>query len=115
MTDRIEPALTAEEWRSPPQFDDASGVTIEATDDGLIVVSDTGDGYIVDAFKVMALANHALPADDSRKITRADVEVLKRASVIYRVSDWESATNDDATKKVQRIAAKLAALLPPEE
>jgi len=53
--------------------------------------------------KTMALANASLPNDDPRKITREDVGYLRRSADPY-----------DKTDPLSVLAAKLAALLPPE-
>lgn len=101
---QIAPALTAEEWASKSKAD-AGGVrfTLELGFVGVVPqITFDGVGPMLrysDMPALMALANAALPDDDPRKITRADVETLRR--------------HDDAI--LDRIADQLAALLPPDE
>lgn len=56
---------------------------------------------------LLALANAALPDGSAYKITRADVQALRE--VISCLADIGKYTDD-----VEQLAAKLAALLPPE-
>lgn len=101
----ITPALSAEEWAATPAFADDSGVTVEVTRDGLVVIGDDGNGVILDAAKTLALANHALPVGHPLKITRAKLDALEAAIGRGDYEDYGAA---------QAVMDHLAALLPPE-
>lgn len=162
MSDHIEPALTAEEWK--PQLRQLAKVT--ATEDTQVIdvggshpdaepeiwiglagdwstrararmestwqnvpfdvrlpalfVNDGDNPAVIRSQKqivaVIALANAALPDDDPRKITRADVTRC-------RVAAYEAEARHDGTiersdyetmNAWRQLADKLAALLPPE-
>ena len=106
----IPPALTAQEWAHPPAFDDDSGARVGVYDGQLVVTDNqTGYGLVIDPDKTMALANHALPDGHPLKITRADVVAARRIS--HDSGGW----TDENRDIVERLAAKLAALLPPED
>jgi hypothetical protein len=63
---------------------------------------------------LMAVCNHALPDDDQWKITSRDVGLMRDiASGLEAADDIPGARGSGRT--LHRIAAKLAALLPPEE
>lgn len=114
----IEPALRKREWKECirdaaemgwPLWEEmyAESARIEK-----IILDDAGN-YVANpdcSFAVMALANAALPDDDPRKITREDVAWLNDAA---QHLDRLRLVDDDAAD-AQRLAAKLAALLPPE-
>ena len=97
---KIQPALTAEE------FDDfQSALNDGATAAGAVIFY--AERY--EWAKVIFCANHALPDDDPRKITRADVECLKLAA-----GEWEHVDHRAASySSLPIIIAKLNALLPP--
>jgi len=121
----MEPALTVEEWaawRIEPLslkgqlvvHDDADGLEI-------VTYENPGDVAGMAKFKidtwdrggiagVMALANHALPDDDPRKITRADVENLRDEARAQR----EQYSDEHMGLWLDGLADKLAALLPQE-
>jgi hypothetical protein len=133
MTDEtIPPALSADEWAAREvvrqtqaaefsfvQFDPDGWLAIGARrlerqePDGLRV---GGQSTIVPA--LMALANDALPDGDPRKLTRADVEALDIAVQYDEGLCFEhgSIGHDDAMRhaRLHALAAKIAALLPPE-
>lgn len=95
MTDKIKPALTAEEWERVRQtpggaadYDDAVGDSPETR------------AYLI------ALNNDALPDSDPRKITRADVDNLRG---ILSGDAWAVAKSD-----IRWLAAALESYLPPE-
>lgn len=96
----IRPALTPEEWAD-----------IRAH--GLPNCCVANDFYSEVA--QLAMANYALPDADPRKITRTDVEWLRK--LLYD-RGWEDGKpgEDEPEWDQQRdaLAAKLAALLPPE-
>ena len=79
MSDPIRPALTSEEWdrrQSGPVhveiIDDEVHVVVRDPDDSLVSVSGRDE-----ICALIALANDALPDDDSRKLTRTDVVLLQ--------------------------------------
>lgn len=122
MTDAIRPALTPEEWESV-RFDSIfhkgdgplTGVGISYTNGTLRT------GRLCNAFApvaLVALLNHALPDGHPLKITREDVVQLQAEAVRARFAE---STGDNAGMSridcgdMERLADKLAALLPPEE
>lgn len=111
MSDQqITPALTPEEWAEALErgglSKDGTYYLPERAPDGLTVGITSEIGTFFDHQELptlIALANHALPDTDPRKITREDVELVKQAHGLSRqIPDFD------------RLAAKLAALLPPE-
>lgn len=60
-----------------------------------------------DVVKLIAILNYRLPDDHPGKITRADVVVARD------IADNSGAWTDDNRDALDRLAAKLAALLPP--
>lgn len=101
MMDRIEPALTAEEWERERSFEHRTPLAFAI---GHVVLSDEYNARRKDGlFALMAAANSGLPDDDPRKITRLDIAKLRNRAVGYEHND------DDLLD----IAAKLEALLPP--
>ena len=97
IPDPIEPALTAEEWA-----DFARSSRLART--GMLEAV-LGSGQLP---KVLAMANAALPDGDPRKITPQDVLDLQSMS---NTMDYEPVMYSG---DIDRIAAKLAALLPPK-
>lgn len=120
-TDEVRPALTAAEWRGNTLVRaDARrpgwAVAVERDAGGReLFVRYAADRHGTDAIPlppdalpaVIALANAALPDGDPRKITRADVDVLRTAYL-----DTLGVSDDEPSLKP--LIAKLAALLPPE-
>jgi hypothetical protein len=118
----IAPALNAEEW-TRMEWDDcpepkllAPGLSVavyagrldlarhtifqgELVQDGRVIVTNP-----IGLAATLALANAALPDDSPYKITRADV-----GAILYTDPD-----SDEFGPVMERVAAKLAALLPPE-
>lgn len=94
----VRPALSAGEWAELDHYP-ASPSTLE--DVQTLPLID-------DRHRAVALANHALPDGDPRKITRADVDALR--------DDLSDHPDDRARQEavLRRIADKIAALLPPE-
>jgi hypothetical protein len=85
----IEPALTAEQWAEV--LDGSAGSV------GLLMS---------ESAECMARANHYLPDNDPRKITRADVDQLRRLNKAWLGFEFVGL--------IPRLADRLAALLPPE-
>ncbi len=94
MSEELEPALTLEEWRR--------GITVR----------EACDRYHTAA--VIALANDELSNDSPYKITRADVDYLLNevAPALENEDVWRAPDPKDESP-ARRLAAKLAALLPP--
>lgn len=87
MTDKIEPALTAEQWSDlardalilgDPQ--DKHSPRIVADEEGLSVQDDWGEATGAPLPAVIAIANAALPDTDPRKITREKVAAMRQAA-----------------------------------
>jgi hypothetical protein len=105
MTDRIEPALTPDEWKQKRACD-AHGNGAMISSGVLVGLSGGAIAAVLDPAKTIALANAALPDDDLRKIARADVENLRG---ILTADAWAVAKAD-----IRRLADALASYLPPE-
>jgi len=116
----IRPALTPEEWRDGDGYGRiARMASLEASlmdwtkspsvrARGIRVHCDYDHDFWGDDLPaLMALANDALPNDDPRKITRADVEAL-------RGDIAELADRGGGDARSLHLLGKLAALLPPE-
>lgn len=102
MTDKIEPALTAEEWAAYRK----RGVTLSsAIDDFLDLLPE-------ELARGIALANFSLPDDDPLKITREDVAILR--GVLDILASYATVNAHPAIQLANGLAAKLEALLPPE-
>ena len=111
MTDEIAPALTPEEWRI---YDRAVESAREKGDALIYSVRP----WIVNAGstreslpRAMTIANAALPDDSPYKITRSDLDKLDCAASALR---HEYGSDDEDAADLDALAAKLAALLPPE-
>ena len=111
MADEIRPALTASEWherRSGPVsidvLNDETHLVLRDPDDD--VVSVTGSDEL---HALIALANHALPDDDRRKLTRRDVAVL---GIIIDHIDRSAENGERLFALAGELFAKLAALVP---
>lgn len=108
MTDTIAPALTPEEWNRRAALRD--GTEIEAVEGGNLGLNAFDEAILIGAEEfpaVLALANASLPDDSPYKITREDVELV-------RDSVNELFVQDRVGPGLRALAAKLAALLPPE-
>ena len=123
--EQIQPALTAEEWAArknswPAAFTtDLSGIPENQRDSyqGEVPMRPFEAD---DHFRAVAENNAALPDDDPRKITWADVEAIERAADSI-ANEYGLPTNDadfphqaSERNNALRVAAKLAAILPPE-
>jgi hypothetical protein len=119
MTDRIEPALTAEEWKQR-----IVGY-LEDYEDGVPYVKDGefgvgGDTYFgtVNPVQAIALANAALPDDDPRKITREWVIDIRDIadSLAGEIAEWvgDSPRTEAQIARLRGYADALESYLPPE-
>jgi hypothetical protein len=142
MTDRIEPALTSEEWRAIEDVecvdDDAPGnkVGIELVygdpsdeltprirvEDGKVSIRDgVSETAEVPIAVVIAIANDALPDTDQRKITRDAVADLRYAAYmlmeVSREADSEAEMESlhARSDRLTRLADALESYLPPPE
>ena len=120
-THTVGPALTPEiregGWAiyvEPDAEDGRGGLTI-SVDHGRTPRNGAGLGLTDDQTAALArLCNTALPDGDGRKITRADVARLEHAADEFD-NEWSDGEPTEGATSLRRIAAKLAALLPPEE
>lgn len=127
MAEEIAPVLTPDEWerkhwgwaswefveirRRPDATRETSPLVVAAHPHG---DGPPGNACITTPPQLaatIALANDALPDDSEYKITRADVQELL---AIGAALDSPEVTMSEEGWYVQRLAAKLAALLPPE-
>jgi hypothetical protein len=110
MTERIEPALTAEEWASIQAGNGIPYMTRCSVVDDLRGLDDG------DMPAAIAYANHLLPDSDPRKITRRWVERLERYA--QELSDEADQSEDEETiewaEAVSQMAEALDSYLPPE-
>lgn len=83
MTDRIEPALSGEQWSEWRRALEQAGGDVLYT-----VYNDTVGEDAAECAQIIAYNNDALPDDDPRKITRALVERMRREA--YNVPDGYS-------------------------
>jgi hypothetical protein len=105
MTERIEPALTAEEWASIQAGNGIPYMTRCSVVDDLRGLDD-GDTHAA-----IAYANHLLPDSDPRKITREMVDDLRMAASGLR---HEYGSVDEDAASVDRVSDVLESYLPPE-
>jgi hypothetical protein len=96
MTKKIEPALSAVEWRTGdlPQYPSLLG-DITYVDEPASIAA------------IIAVANRQLPDSDLRKITREMVEAIRKAYL-------EFGQTNDTTDRLLSIADALESYLPPE-
>lgn len=109
----IPPALTPEEW-AKVQRD-----TLMPYDafDAISAFGMSRPSNADSAVALIALANAALPDRDPRKITRADVDALRQLAGTVRIPTGDGMTfltPGGGPPWATALAAKLAALLPPE-
>jgi hypothetical protein len=119
MTDRIEPALTPEEWEEArtkgplrPDADDWYQFTM------------SGRPSAGHAVKSIAVLNDALPADDQRKITRQRLWDLREVAALARdalapygpEATWGTVprTLSAMIRRVEAFELALESYLPPE-
>lgn len=114
MTDTIEPALTAEEWRHWEREGIKEAVA-RACDSINYSLGQRPE-------KMGALCNVALPDSDPRKITRLHVNALYFAAEALREKGGtllargiSPGIQNEQAKAVERLAEALASYLPPKE
>lgn len=125
MTDRIEPALTAEEWREKVAWMDPYrvGVSVGITPNGVVEIDD--DDYYSGFTRTMsrpaaliALANAALPDSDPRKITLGTVLELRRWAEFVAIGMKDSGYKHEVVQanfdQMRDFADALSSYLPPE-
>jgi hypothetical protein len=106
--------LTPVEWRSRK----SGAISIDIVESETHVTVRDPDGEVVsvtgtdEVLKLIALANHALPDDDPRKICRSDLAVL---SVLIDRIDRRGAGGPQLLGLAETLYDKLAALLPPPQ
>ncbi len=110
-------ALTPEEWESAgePRVE-RDGIWMYAPHKAdLVVVGFPGESGIGiggdDLHPLAALSLHDQPFG----FTHADVDLLRRATVIFRVGDMETMQDERDTARLRELADRIAALLPPHE
>jgi hypothetical protein len=120
--DRIEPALSAEEWALSAKMDHDTagdvGVRVDEVERGVLelTVDVPGEFSIGVPARLLpatiALANAALKDDDKRKITRAMVADLREAAASHAA--YDSLPQFAAlAARVSRFADALESYLPP--
>lgn len=110
MTDTIAPALTPERWAYIKGRDYPLRTRVgNACDEIDLALSEEG---------LIAVVNAALPSDSPYKITREDITLLRSAAGAVDSLHGEvcsgACTCAAEEAALDRLAAKLAALLPPE-
>jgi hypothetical protein len=119
MTDRIEPALSADEWKASSFKLGAEwwDGTVSGDEESVHIESGTDPQESAGPIRgprlasLIALANAALPDSDPRKITRARVDALRFAASSLR---HECGSDDEDARDVEAIADALESYLPPE-
>jgi excinuclease UvrABC ATPase subunit len=127
MTDRIEPVLTAEQWKRALACTscDGSGTYLYENDPPGTCPSCNGtgrdaeaafeawceDASFTEAPQTIALANAALPDTDPRKITRAKVETLRH--MIGADESW-TGCSPQSFALAESLLDALESYLPPE-
>jgi hypothetical protein len=124
----IESALTPDEWREMQHVGRYATFWRDYGPDRIDVTPVKHSPHVCsidypdDLHALVALASAALPDDDPRKITREEVEVAKdiaEAALAVEGDDRKPHgamvfVPDVEAAALLRLAAKLAALLPPE-
>lgn len=101
MTD-IPNALTPEEWAHPSNAQQIGWACNEVF---------VGEGDSLDTVNRHGLAALCLYSQPYG-FTREDVAFLRRAVVMEK---WEAVVDAEETQKLECLAARIAALLPPED
>jgi hypothetical protein len=101
VTDEIRPALSAEEWEQVMRF----GGPMKYDSFLELLAVEPAPVQRNTMFRMMALANAALPEGDARKFTMHDVRLLRDAA---------SASADYTGGGLDLLCARIDALLPPQ-
>lgn len=107
--DEVPPAMTAEEWEERCKYGDGRGVEIAGGGD--LSAWDECEGVgIPNSYRhaIAALALHGQPGG----FTPGDVAMLRTLEGMLLSGDWGD--QDNEAHHVSALAAKIAALLPPE-
>lgn len=103
MSEKIEPALSAEEWATALEPDSRDALAYEVT-------------YLWGRSRpagAIAIANTALPDSDPRKITREMVDEVRRVASAINPSAAD-ADGEESVRSLARIADALESYLPQE-
>lgn len=114
MSDRIEPALSAEEWNhggDALMWRDGAFVFLES-DAGGMRNHRTRLGED-DLPRVIALANAALSDSDPRKITRGDIGAIRASLSQQHFDSTDDQYMTPETRTFARVLAALESYLPP--
>lgn len=107
MSEKIEPALTPEEWAK---------VVAEHTETPFSaptsIYYDLIGGNPDGCAEIIALNNFVLPHDDPRKITREKLKVMRAAA--DSIKDEFGIGHDDEYSTLYSLADALESYLPPE-
>ena len=115
MSEKIEPALTAEEWQYWLGDRGYLDLTLDAGMDAMAYSLHQSRAAII------ALANAALPDSDPRKITRALVAMLRDAADLHIGNHNDRCGSEckgecfESAREAVRMADALSSYLPPEE
>ena len=111
----IAPALKPDEWAARKR----DFLILDRIGGEEYLVIDGPDGEQVNVagadvlFAMIALANHALPDEDPRKITHEHVLRLREALLLLEEADWRTDPDGDLDALTQFVIA-MGALLPPQ-
>lgn len=123
MSDRIEPALDAEEWESKVARRGAGYPSFIAMPEPGLTVVGAASAYeheqsvevVTGAIPALiALANAALPDDDPRKITRSTVNELRAVAAQLPTMGAGPNGEDIPDPDLSHLADALESYLPPE-
>jgi hypothetical protein len=116
MPIEIAPALKPDEWAARKR----DYLILDRIGGEEYVVIDGPDGEEVNVagadalFAMIALANHALPADDPRKFTHDHVRRLREALLTLEEGDSHAEVDEDLDALTQLVIV-VSALLPPRK
>lgn len=124
MSDKIEPALTAEEWGMRAFWRSKHMVDVDHLDGGLCVRVNAGGGNPDRGIgtippeeipALIAIANAVLPDSDRRKITRETIELLRAAGDRLPGKFANSPDPDEQGLAIHALAVALESYLPPTD
>jgi hypothetical protein len=125
MSGKIEPALTAGQWGPMPprvaNYTLSNGAIVHLGPREIGIQDNWGEAAAAPLAAVIALANHALPDSDPRKITRTQINALRFAAVALRekgekmlAAGISPGIEDEQAFTVDKLADALESYLPPE-